>query len=94
MRWGLVSRFSKDLNAAKRPINVRAETVATSGMFRGALVYRRCLVPVDAFYEWKGTPAGRRPGLVGQHARCFGRDQTLFDPWHYVPVRAFLIIGS
>jgi transposase len=26
--------------------------------------------------------------LVGEHARCFGRDQTIFDPWHYVPVLA------
>ncbi len=25
---------------------------------------------------------------VGQHVRCFGRDQTIFDPWHYVPVLA------
>jgi transposase len=28
---------------------------------------------------------GRR---VGEHQRCFGRDQTVFDPWHYVPVLA------
>jgi hypothetical protein len=26
--------------------------------------------------------------LVGEHARCFGRGQTLYDPWHYVPVLA------
>lgn len=26
--------------------------------------------------------------LVGQHGRHFGRDQTVFDPWHYVPVLA------
>jgi transposase len=26
--------------------------------------------------------------LVGEHARSFGRDQTVFDPWHYVPVLA------
>lgn len=26
--------------------------------------------------------------VVGQHARCFGRDQTIYDPWHYVPVLA------
>jgi transposase len=26
--------------------------------------------------------------LVGEHARCFGRDRTVFDPWHYVPVLA------
>ena len=25
---------------------------------------------------------------VGTHQRCFGRDQTIFDPWHYVPVLA------
>ena len=24
--------------------------------------------------------------VVGEHRRCFGRDQTIFDPWHYVPV--------
>jgi len=26
--------------------------------------------------------------LVGEHDRCFGRDRTVFDPWHYVPVLA------
>jgi hypothetical protein len=26
--------------------------------------------------------------VVGEHPRCFGRDQTVFDPWHYVPVLA------
>jgi transposase len=26
--------------------------------------------------------------VVGTHARCFGRDQTVYDPWHYVPVLA------
>jgi transposase len=26
--------------------------------------------------------------LIGQHRRAFGKDQTIFDPWHYVPVLA------
>ena len=26
--------------------------------------------------------------VVAEHARAFGRDQTVFDPWHYVPVLA------
>ena len=26
--------------------------------------------------------------MVGEHRRCFGRDQTIYDPWHYVPVLA------
>jgi transposase len=24
--------------------------------------------------------------IVGEHPRRFGRDQTIYDPWHYVPV--------
>ena len=26
--------------------------------------------------------------IVGQHSRVFGRGQTVYDPWHYVPVLA------
>jgi transposase len=26
--------------------------------------------------------------IVGDHARSFGRDRTIYDPWHYVPVLA------
>ena len=26
--------------------------------------------------------------VVGEHPRCFGRAETIYDPWHYVPVLA------
>jgi Mu transposase, C-terminal domain len=26
--------------------------------------------------------------IVAEHARCFGGDRTIYDPWHYVPVLA------
>jgi transposase len=26
--------------------------------------------------------------IVGEHVRCLARNQTLYDPWHYVPVLA------
>jgi hypothetical protein len=26
--------------------------------------------------------------IVAEHARCFGRGHTIYDPWHYVPVLA------
>jgi Mu transposase, C-terminal domain len=26
--------------------------------------------------------------IVGEHRRVFGRGQTVYDPWHYVPVLA------
>ncbi len=39
----------KDAKGAREPINARAETVATNGMFRQAYAKRRCLVPAVAF---------------------------------------------
>jgi hypothetical protein len=31
----------------------------------------------------------RQDGIVvGEHPRCFGREETIYDPWHYVPVLA------
>ncbi|MFG1266275.1 IS21 family transposase [Xanthobacter aminoxidans] len=43
-------------------------------------------VEVRAYAERIELRQDGRP--VGSHPRCFGRDQTIFDPWHYVPVLA------
>lgn len=50
---GLVPHWTKELAKARKLINARAETVATSPMFCEAFHRRRCIVPADAFYEWQ-----------------------------------------
>ena len=57
LRWGFLPYWTKDPKTARKPINAKAETVATSGMFRDAFARRRCLVPAGAFYEWRKGPA-------------------------------------
>lgn len=52
-RWGLVPFFAKTAKDAARLINARAETVETSPAFRAAFARRRCIIPADAFYEWR-----------------------------------------
>jgi putative SOS response-associated peptidase YedK len=53
MRWGLVPAWSKDPKAGPPLINARSETIATKPSFRTAFKRRRCLIPVDGFYEWQ-----------------------------------------
>jgi len=60
-RWGLVPHWSEDLKGGARMINARAETITTSPAFRDAFERRRCIVPVDSFYEWKREGAVRQP---------------------------------
>src|ERR1700709_664200 len=64
LRWGLLPHFTKDLKAAPKPINARAETVASSGMFRSAFTTRRCIVPADHFYGWQTHPDGRKQPMA------------------------------
>jgi putative SOS response-associated peptidase YedK len=66
LTWGFVPAFTKDLKAARRPINARAETVAASGMFRAAFAKRRCLVPAAAFYEWRADAVGKTPFAIAR----------------------------
>ena len=47
-----------------QPINAKSETAATSGMFRRAMERRRCLVPADGFYEWKGAKPPKQPYFI------------------------------
>jgi putative SOS response-associated peptidase YedK len=60
-RWGLVPAWANDSRTGSRAFNARAEGVATSPLFRDAFRRRRCLVPVDGFYEWLRTGSNRQP---------------------------------
>jgi putative SOS response-associated peptidase YedK len=59
MRWGLVPPWAKagpdGGPDTKGPllINARAEKVTTSPAFRASAKSKRCLVPMDGWYEWR-----------------------------------------
>ena len=54
LRWGLIPYWMK-AKPKPPPINAKAETVAKLPMFRDAYRKRRCILPIDAFFEWKAV---------------------------------------
>jgi putative SOS response-associated peptidase YedK len=64
MRWGLIPPWVKagadgtPDNKGPLLINARADKVATSPAFRGSAKGKRCLVPMDGWYEWRANSDG------------------------------------
>ena len=53
LTWGLIPGWIKEVFPKLKPINATAERVSTAPMFRRAYAKRRCLLPIDSFFEWK-----------------------------------------
>jgi putative SOS response-associated peptidase YedK len=53
LRWGLIPYWCSDPKGGRKPINAKGETVRDLPTFREAYRKRRCIVPVDGFFEWK-----------------------------------------
>jgi len=52
VKWGLVPSWAKDASIGYKMINARSETASEKPSFRSAFKRRRCLIPVDGFFEW------------------------------------------
>ncbi|NKY34005.1 SOS response-associated peptidase [Nocardia speluncae] len=67
MRWGLIPHWTKAAEPGvpvkgKPLFNARADKAASLPSFRDAVKYRRCLVPMDGWYEWLVEPDPAGPG--------------------------------
>jgi putative SOS response-associated peptidase YedK len=53
LRWGLIPHWVTDAKGGRKPINAKSETVASLPSFRDAYQRRRCLLPIDNYFEWR-----------------------------------------
>ena len=60
-RWSLLPSWSKEPRLKFATFNARAETAAEKPVFRSAFSKRRCVIPMDGFYEWTGPKGDRTP---------------------------------
>ncbi len=67
MRWGLIPPWVNTTEGGapdnKGPllINARSEKVTSSPAFRNSAKNKRCLVPMDGWYEWRGEKGAKTP---------------------------------
>lgn len=54
MRWGLLPQWRQSPSGPPL-LNARSESVTDKPSFRGALKTKRCLIPMDGWYEWQIT---------------------------------------
>jgi putative SOS response-associated peptidase YedK len=97
-RWGLIPHWADSAKVGSRMFNARLETLTESPAFRDSLRRKRCLVPVESFYEWRREGSIRQPYVIG---RRDGRPITfagLWDGWRDPSVdgvrRTFTIVTT
>ncbi|WP_088347138.1 MULTISPECIES: SOS response-associated peptidase [Rhodomicrobium] len=94
--WGLIPYWTKDPSGGRRSINAKSETVADLPSFRGAYAKRRCIVPVDNFFEWRKTTPPKLPYAIGmKDGSPFGL-AAIWENWRHPEtgdyIRTFCIL--
>jgi putative SOS response-associated peptidase YedK len=81
LKWGLIPYWCEDPKGGRKPINAKSETVARLPTFREAYRKRRCILPVDGFYEWKATKHGKQPYAIAMKDRSPFGIAALWENW-------------
>jgi putative SOS response-associated peptidase YedK len=83
IKWGLIPHWCADPRGGRKPINAKAESVSRLPMFREAYAFRRCIVPVDGFFEWRAIKgAGRKqPYAIAMKDRSPFGLARLWENW-------------
>lgn len=96
LRWGLVPSWAKDLRIGARMINARSETVHEKPAFRAALRHRRCVVPINGWFEWRRENGEKQPYFIRLAGGALISLAGLWERWEKGddPVETFTVLTT
>jgi putative SOS response-associated peptidase YedK len=98
--FGLIPSWSKDRSRSSSMINARCETIASKPAYRDVYRSRRCILPINGFYEWqKLTAKDKQPWYIyradDEPMFLAGVYDTWLDPEHgHSEVDSFSLITT
>lgn len=78
--FGLIPHWMKEKKAVS--INARAETLTEKPSFRNPYKSKRCLIPVNGFFEWKKEGKNKIPYWIHSNEEDFFALAGLWEQWH------------
>lgn len=77
--FGYIPSWSKDKKSMN--INARSESVFEKITFRESFKYRRCLIPINGFYEWEVKDKEKTPYFVKNINDNYMAIAGIWDEW-------------
>lgn len=94
--WGLIPHWVKEAGGGRKPINAKSETVAHLPSFRAAYAKRRCIVPINNFFEWRKTTPPKQPFAIGMKDGSPFGVAAIWENWRHPEsgeyIRSFCIL--
>ncbi len=68
MQWGLIPNWNKSLadmiKLSNNTLNAKCETVFSLPSFKGSILTKRCILPVEGFFEYKEVGKDKLPYFI------------------------------
>jgi len=81
LKWGLIPSWAKDEKVASKLINARSETVDEKPSFKNSFNKRRCIIPMDSFYEWNREGKSKTPMRIKMKDDALFGVAGIWDSW-------------
>lgn len=84
-KWGLIPSWVKSpedaAKLANQTLNAKSETIFEKASFRDSIIKRRCVIPVDGFFEWKHEGKVKVPYFIHPKENPFFLLAGIYSHW-------------